>query len=63
MDGTVVEMPGATIELEWADDTEVDEHGSRWLLIRVHNDEGQHCYLRLRDPKLLILDNEEHILP
>jgi hypothetical protein len=59
MNGTVVEMPDATIELEWSDETEYDEHGSRWLSIRAHNDAGQHCLLKLRNPKLLILDNEE----
>jgi hypothetical protein len=62
MDGTVVEMPDATIEFDWRDETEYDEHGSRWLDVRIHNDKGQHCLIRLRNPKLMILGGEEQEL-
>lgn len=62
MNRTVVEMNDATIEFEWRDETEYDEHGSRWLEVRVHNDEGGDCLVRLRNPKLMILDGQEQEL-
>jgi hypothetical protein len=62
MDGTVVEMKDATIEFEWRDETENDEHGSRFLEVRIHNDSGGHCLIVLRNPKLMIIGGEEQEL-
>jgi hypothetical protein len=55
VNGTVVEMNDATVEFECY----TDEVGIRRMSMRIHNDSGEHCLIRLTNPKLFIIDDEE----
>jgi hypothetical protein len=55
MNGTVIEMRDATVEFE----SYTDEVGTRVTSLRLHNDEGQHVYISLANPKLFIFEEED----
>jgi hypothetical protein len=60
MDGTVIRMHGATVELE-SYTLEPGESGGQRLTIRLHNESGQHVYIELIDPELLIFDGDREV--
>lgn len=59
MRGVVVDIPDATIEMEFS--PAEDQHDRDVLTFRFHNAEGQHCLVRVPSPKLLILDDGQEL--